>query len=144
MDSTRTDVTSIVTLYTDGGSRGNPGPSAIAAVVLDSKGSELARRAETIGETTNNCAEYRALILGLDLCQDLKARRVACHSDSQLLVNQLHGVWRVKSEPLAALFDEVQRRLSRFHEVTFTHVRRTDPNISVVDRLLNDALDRRQ
>ena len=95
----------------DGGSRGNPGPAAIAAVVTDPSGAMLAERAETIGEATNNVAEYRALLLGIDLAKQLGADEVEFVGDSMLIVEQVRGRWKVKQEHLRPLHAEVRDAL---------------------------------
>jgi ribonuclease HI len=130
-----------VWLYTDGASRGNPGPAAIGFLVLDSRGRLLAEHAECIGRATNNEAEYRALIGGLVACARFTKGRVRCVSDSELMVRQLAGVYRTKERRLRELQDEVGRMEAAFREVTYAHRPRSDPHISRVDRLVNAALD---
>src|SRR5581483_5274043 len=84
-----------VVVNVDGGSRGNPGPAAVAAVVTDASGEELAERAKTIGEATNNVAEYRALLLGIELARELGAEELELVGDSQLIVRQVQGRYKV-------------------------------------------------
>ena len=132
-----------VNLYTDGGCRGNPGPGAIGIVICDAASIVLHEHAECIGYTTNNQAEYRALIKGLDLCAEYTRGRVSCYSDSQIVIKQITGAYRLKHEALRTLFDEVKRGTQRFREVVFQHVRREHHCIVQADRLLNDALDNR-
>jgi len=131
-----------LTLYCDGGSRGNPGPAAIGAVVYDTTTDPpqlVATVSECIGVTTNNVAEYRALIAGLEKAVELDASEVIVVSDSELLVKQMRGEYRVKNEALRALSAEAGRLARRLGCVEYTHVRRH--HNEVADRLVNDALD---
>jgi ribonuclease HI len=130
-----------VQLYTDGGCRGNPGPGAIGMVIMDAEQHELLVCAECIGPATNNRAEYRALIKGLDLCAAYTRRRVVCYSDSELLVSQMTGAYRLKNEELRALWQRAKELELVFQEVVDRHVRRTDQFITKADRLLNEAFD---
>ena len=124
----------------DGGSRGNPGPAAIAAVVTDPSGAILAERAETIGKATNNVAEYRALLLGIDLAKQLGADEVEFVGDSMLIVEQVRGRWKVKQEHLRPLLAEVRDALRDLGNWSIRHVRRGENERA--DELLNEALDR--
>lgn len=139
MTVTRETFLDEVSLYTDGGCRGNPGPGAIGIVICDVSTTVLHEHAECIGQTTNNQAEYRALIKGLDLCAEYTRGRVCCYSDSQIVIMQVTGVYRLKNEALRPFFDEVKRRVQGFQEVVFQHVRRENPLIAKADRMLNDA-----
>lgn len=132
-----------VNLYTDGGCRGNPGPGAIGIVVCDAANTVLHEYAECIRLTTNNQAEYRALIKGLDLCAEYTLGRVRCYSDSQIVIKQVTGAYRLKHEALRPLFEEVKRRVPRFKEVVFHQVRRENPRIAHADRILNQAFEGR-
>lgn len=132
-----------VNLFCDGGCRGNPGPGAIGLLILDTENQERLRHAETIGHTTNNRAEYFALIKGLDLCGNFTRRRVVCFMDSKLIVNQMNGVWRVKIPELRSLFLEVKRQEQLFEKVIYQYVERTNPTMKKVDRLLNQAFEGR-
>ena len=132
-----------ISLYTDGGCRGNPGPGAIGIVICDAASTVLYEHAECIGHTTNNQAEYRALIKGLDLCARYTRGRVLCYSDSQIVIKQVTGVYRLKNEALRPLFDEVKRKIQQFRAVVFQHVRRENPLIANADRILNEAFDGR-
>lgn len=123
----------------DGGSRGNPGPAAVAAVVTDPSGDELADRAETIGEATNNVAEYRAVLLGTELARELGADEVELVADSMLIVEQVRGNWKVKQAHLRPLRDQVLEALEAFDSWSIRHVKRGDNERA--DQLLNDALD---
>jgi ribonuclease HI len=123
----------------DGGSRGNPGPAAIAAVVTDSSGEELTGRAETIGDATNNVAEYRALLLGIELAKELKADEAEFVADSLLIVEQVRGNWKVKQAHLRPLRERVVKALEGLGSWSIRHVKRGDNERA--DELLNDALD---
>jgi ribonuclease HI len=123
----------------DGGSRGNPGPAAIAAVITDPSGEELAERSETIGEATNNVAEYRALLLGIELARELGASRLDLVGDSMLIVQQVRGEWKIKQAHLRPLREQVVAALADFDSWSIRHVKR-DQN-SRADELLNEALD---
>jgi ribonuclease HI len=129
-----------VIVNVDGGSRGNPGPAAIAAVVTDPSGAMLAERAETIGEATNNVAEYRALLLGIDLAKQLGADEIEFVGDSMLIVEQVRGRWKVKQEHLRPLHAEVRDALRGLGNWSIRHVRRGENERA--DELLNEALDR--
>ena len=129
-----------VIVNVDGGSRGNPGPAAIAAVVTDPSGAMLAERAETIGKATNNVAEYRALLLGIDLAKQLGADEVEFVGDSMLIVEQVRGRWKVKQEHLRPLLAEVRDALRDLGNWSIRHVRRGENERA--DELLNEALDR--
>jgi ribonuclease HI len=131
-----------VVVYCDGGSRGNPGPAAIGAVVTDPSTEPprvLAEVSECIGETTNNVAEYRALIAGLEAAAPFGARRVQVRADSLLVVQQVKGVFKIKSEHLKPLLDEVRALLAPYDHVDIEHVRR-EYNADA-DALVNAALD---
>jgi len=132
-----------VRLFTDGGSRGNPGPGAIGLLIMDEGNNEIDSFKECIGHTTNNRAEYQALIKGLDLAARHTRDKVYCYLDSELVVKQMTGAWRLKDDELRALYHRVKDMERPFKEVVYTHVRRTDTNIKKADRLVNDALDGR-
>ena len=128
-----------VHLYTDGACRRNPGPGAIGVVVFDQSGNLLLEHSETIGETTNNRAEYRALIAGLDRCAKLTRGKVVCHSDSEIVIKQMTGGYRLKDDELRKLFHDVRTRMQVFREVVFQHVPRTHQRLQKADRLANEA-----
>jgi ribonuclease HI len=126
----------------DGGARGNPGPAAIGAVIYDTTMSPptlLHSISEQIGVATNNVAEYRALVRALEVAAGIRARRVHVRADSQLLIRQLDGQYRVKSAGLRPLFDQARDLLSGYDDVVLEHVRRED-NVEA-DLLVNAALD---
>lgn len=131
-----------VWVYTDGGARGNPGPAAIGAVVLDASTdppTRLAVVSRRIGVTTNNVAEYEAVIAGLEAAAALGARIVRVRADSMLVVQQLKGAWKVKNPNLRELRERARRQLDRFAEVDLEHVPR-ERNADA-DALVNAALD---
>ena len=129
--------------FTDGASRGNPGPASIGVLVMDQNGKALVEDKKFIGITTNNEAEYRALILALEHAVKLKANEVDCFMDSELVVRQLSGQYKVKSEKMAGFHARVRELAGKFETITFSHVRREHPNQKVVDALANQALDER-
>jgi ribonuclease HI len=126
-------------LYTDGGARGNPGPAATAYVLQAEDGTVLASLAETIGVATNNVAEYSALVSGLRRALELGVEEVEVRSDSELMVKQMRGEYRVKNRALQELFLDASRLAHQLPAVTYTHVRREHNELA--DRLLNEALD---
>lgn len=131
-----------VVIYADGGSRGNPGPAAIGAVVLDAASDPpeiVATVSEAIGIATNNVAEYKALIAGLEAAAEVGATEVEVRADSQLVVRQLSGQYRVKHADLLPLHRRAKALLEGFEAVHVTHVPR-EQNIDA-DALVNAALD---
>jgi len=128
-------------VHVDGGARGNPGPAAAAAVATTPDGDELAERNEYIGEATNNVAEYRALLLGLQLAQELGAREVEVVNDSELVARQVGGEYKVKNAGLKPLFLESMRKLREFDSWAVRSVRREHNERA--DELVNEALDSR-
>jgi ribonuclease HI len=129
-----------LTVNVDGGSRGNPGPAAIAAVVRDADGEVLREKGETIGRATNNVAEYRALLLGIELAAALGAGELELVGDSELIVRQVKGEYKVKDPALRELHAQAKRALRPFERWSIRHVRR-EQNADA-DRLVNEALDR--
>ncbi len=123
----------------DGGARGNPGPAGVAAVVTAPDGTLLAERGEYIGETTNNVAEYRAVLLGLRLARELGAREVEVVNDSELVARQINGVYKVKHAGLKPLFVETMGALREFDRWAVRNVRRESNERA--DELVNEALD---
>jgi ribonuclease HI len=126
-------------LFTDGGARGNPGPAAFAYVLEAEAGTVRASRGEAIGVATNNVAEYRALLAGLEQAADSGVDELEDVSDSELMVKQMRGEYRVKNEALRGLSVEAGRLARRVGKVTYTAVRR-EHNV-LADRLVNEALD---
>ncbi len=131
----------LVILYTDGGARGNPGPSAIGVVLRDERGKTIEELKAGIGIATNNTAEYIALIRGLELALKHKATHILCYSDSELMISQVSGTYRVKAVHLIDLYNKVKRLQSQFNEVNYKHVFRTDAGIVRADALVNECLD---
>lgn len=128
-------------IYTDGASRGNPGPGAIAFLILNEKGEILREHKHYIGVCTNNVAEYRALIAALERARRL-GDEATCFSDSKLMINQLKGKYKVKKKHLKALFDRVKKIEKEFKKIEYKNVRRTDPVIKRVDRMVNEVLNK--
>jgi ribonuclease HI len=123
----------------DGGARGNPGPAAIGAVLTTPGGEVLERHGERIGKATNNVAEYRALLLGLERARERGAREVELVGDSELVVRQVQGDYKVKDEALKGLYAKVVKALAGFDRWSIRHVRREDNEAA--DSLVNAALD---
>ena len=126
-------------LSTDGGSRGNPGPAAYGYVLEAEDGTVLDARGKTIGKATNNVAEYRGLLAGLESAIERGVDEVEVVSDSELLVNQMRGEYKVKNEALRELVDEAEALERRLKRVTYTAIRREHNELA--DRLVNEALD---
>jgi ribonuclease HI len=131
-------VTAVV-VHTDGAARGNPGPAGIGVQITSVDGDVLAEIAEGLGETTNNVAEYTAAIRGLERAAELGATAVTLRTDSQLLVNQLTGVYRVKTPHLQPLHRRLRSLAAGFDRVTYEHVPRA--RNADADRLANEGVD---
>jgi ribonuclease HI len=127
-------------LFTDGGARGNPGPAAFGYVLEATDGTLLAAHGEAIGVATNNVAEYRGLVAGLAKAVELAVPELEVLSDSELLVKQMRGEYRVRKETLRPLHDEAGRLARGFASIEFTHVPRGRNELA--DSLVNEALDR--
>jgi ribonuclease HI len=127
-------------LFTDGGSRGNPGPAAIGGVLYQAD-KEIANFSKYLGQGTNNQAEYNALLTGLELAKKHKIINLQCFLDSELVVKQLNKEYRVKDADLAKLFVKVWNLAQEFDSISFNHVRREFNKEA--DRLVNLALDSR-
>ena len=127
------------TLYTDGGARGNPGPAAYAFVLEADDGTVLDARGEAIGVATNNVAEYSALVAGLRRAVEAGVDELDVVSDSELLVKQMRGDYKVKNRALQDLFLDASRLARQVGSVTYRHVRREHNQLA--DRLVNEALD---
>jgi ribonuclease HI len=128
-----------VVVWTDGGARGNPGPAGFGVVVTTPGGEVLAEVVEGIGWATNNVAEYRGVIAGLEQALALGARRARVRADSLLVVNQQTGRWKVKNQALRALWAETGRLVGQFEQVTWEHVPRARNRRA--DALANQAMD---
>ncbi len=129
-------------LRCDGGSRGNPGPGAYGFVLTDPQGEEREARGEALGVVTNNVAEYRSLIAGLEAAARHAAQPLEVRMDSELVIRQMTGQYRVKNEGLKPLHAEAKRAAAQLRQVTFDSVRRE--HNARADQLVNDALDRAQ
>lgn len=135
-----------IVVHSDGGARGNPGPAAIGVVISDREGHVLKELSESIGEATNNIAEYQAVIRGLKTLLSLYKGEtdslvIEWKLDSELVEKQLAGAYKVKNPGLRALFDEIQDLRVSFPNLSFSHVRREYNKEA--DRLVNEALDKR-
>jgi len=128
-------------LWTDGAARGNPGPAGIGAILKTSSGDVLYSGSAYLGHATNNVAEYKALLLGLVGALEQGVERIEVRADSELLIKQLKGEYRVKSAGLRPLFEQARRLLSRFSSVKLTHIRR-ELN-GEADKLANLGIDQR-
>ena len=128
------------TLTCDGGARGNPGPGAMAYVLSDARGKEREARGEFLGTVTNNVAEYQALIAGLEAAARHGASSLRVVMDSELVIRQMTGEYRVKNAGLKPLFTEARRRAAGFADVTYRSVLREEN--ARADRLVNEALDK--
>ena len=128
-------------IFSDGGARGNPGPAAIAFLILSENGQVLIAKSRYVGSRTNNQAEYEALITALESAVPLHAEEVICHLDSQLVVKQLTGEYRVKNLELRQLWRKAHESIKCFKKASFISVPRTNIQIQKADALVNEALD---
>lgn len=129
----------VLEVFTDGASRGNPGPAAVGVVFRQKDGPELAEHCEAIGRATNNVAEYRAVVSALEHCQRWRVKRVHLNMDSELIVRQLHGTYRVKSPDLRPLYQQVVFLSKGLDEFRVRHIKRALNGHA--DALANRALD---
>jgi ribonuclease HI len=127
-------------LYIDGATGGDPTQGAIGYLLLDSSGEVLLEQAQHIGDATSNEAESRALMVGLSACQTYTKARITCFTDSELMVKQMREEYRVTDPRLQQLAERIRRLAGQFRRVTFSHVRRTDPNMARAGRLATEAL----
>lgn len=128
-----------VTIYTDGGSRGNPGPSAAGFVILNSRQEVVAEGGEYLGITTNNQAEYHGVRIGLEKALELGYPRVDFKIDSMLVVNQMKGFYKIKNRELWPINERIRELMKKFRKVTFTHVAREFNQLA--DGMVNKTLD---
>ena len=128
-----------LTIYTDGGSRGNPGPSAAGFVVLDYRQQVIAEGGEYLGITTNNQAEYHGLRIGLEKAIELKYKRVDFKIDSMLVVNQMKGLYKIKNRELWPIHERIRELMKSFEKITFSHVGREFNQLA--DGMVNKTLD---
>ena len=126
-------------LHTDGGARGNPGPAGIGVVLMDEMAEVIEEIAQGIGNTTNNVAEYTALIAGLELALTKGITELDVYLDSQLVVSQVKGEWKIKQEHLRPLAVKARSLLNRFSDATINHVPR-EMNVEA-DQLANQGMD---
>ena len=129
-----------IKIYTDGASRGNPGPASIGVSFTTVKDEEISTLSEAIGDQTNNFAEYTALIRGLEVAKDNKVEKVWVRTDSQLMVRQLLGEYRVKADGIKDLYAQAASLLKEFEKVRLEHVPREQNKRA--DELANQALDK--
>jgi len=127
-------------IHTDGGARGNPGPAGIGAVICDEDKKLIAEISRYIGETTNNQAEYRALLAGIEKAKDLGCEEICFYLDSELVVKQLNREYKVKNQELAPLFVKIYNASLDFKKVTYHHIPREKNKEA--DKLANEAMDR--
>lgn len=126
-------------LNTDGGARGNPGPAAIGVVVKNHEGEVIKEIGKYIGERTNNEAEYEAIIEGLAAALEKKALIVDCYLDSEFVVNQLKGVYKIKNDRMRILWEKTKALEKNFKTVTYTHILRNKNKEA--DKIVNQVLD---
>lgn len=131
-----------IRVETDGASRGNPGEAAGAAVLFDEAGHQIARVGRYLGQTTNNVAEYTGLVAGLELAAKIGATEVEVRADSELMVRQLNGLYRVKNPGLMTLYLQVTKQLKSFQRYHVVHVPRERNRAA--DKAANEAVDRRE
>ncbi len=130
-----------LTIFTDGGARGNPGPAAAGVVVKNEAGKVLAAYGEYLGEQTNNYAEYSALISGLKKAKELGATEVECVLDSELVTKQMKQEYRVREATLQKLFVQAYNASTAFKKTTYRHVLRH--NNKEADKMVNEILDKK-
>ena len=129
-----------LTIYTDGGARGNPGPAGIGVVIYDQNDKLISQHSKFIGKTTNNQAEYQALIFGLKKAKELEAKEIKCLLDSELVVRQLAGRYKVKNKDLKPFFAEILKLTNEFKAVIFKHIPRRKNKLA--DKLVNLAINK--
>ena len=128
-----------VLLYSDGGSRGNPGPAGIGVVLLDASKKKIKEVYKYIGETTNNVAEYNALLCGVEEALSLGSDEIVIHMDSELIVKQLNGEYKVKSDDMKPLFEKALGMLKQFKSFEVKHIERSKNKEA--DKLVNKAIN---
>ena len=126
-------------VYTDGGARGNPGPGAIGVVIKNHSGEVIKEIGKNIGKSTNNEAEYKAIITGLETCFEKGAKELECYLDSQLVVSQLKGEFKVKDAKLKILWAQAKNVEKNFKEVLYFHIPREKNYLA--DKIVNEVLD---
>ncbi len=130
-----------IIIYTDGGARGNPGPAGVGVVFFEGHQTHepFKKFKEYIGEATNNQAEYKAVVLALEEAKKIKAEELEFYLDSELVVNQLNMVYKIKDKDLGALFIKIWNLKPCFKKITFRHISREQNKLA--DRLVNEAID---
>ncbi|MBC7334026.1 MAG: ribonuclease HI family protein [Actinobacteria bacterium] len=128
-------------VYADGGARGNPGPAAIGIVFLDQNKNKIAEYKECMGECTNNQAEYKALIKALELAAGYCRKEIICFTDSELVIRQMSGRYRIINEKLRELFYILKDREKPFEKVIYNHTKRDNLFLQKADKLVNEALN---
>ena len=131
--------TNEIWLFTDGGARGNPGPSACAAVLMTSEGEVIEQQGKYLGEVTNNMAEYEGLLLGFELAVKHNVQNLKLHMDSELIVMQMNGAYRVKEPRLKEKWELAKVAKAKIPQIKIVHVRR-EKN-ALADALVNEVLD---
>jgi ribonuclease HI len=126
-------------LFTDGGSRGNPGPAATGIVIVDMEDNVVKKSSNYLGITTNNQAEYQALCEGLQLALSLGVKELSVYMDSELIIKQINGFYKIKNADLKPHYDKVQNLVKEFTKITFTHVPRAMNKLA--DEMVNKCLD---
>lgn len=129
-------------IYSDGASRGNPGPSAVAYIILSEDGEPLRKYSKYLGIRTNNQAEYEALALALEAASELTSKEVVCYMDSELVAKQLSGEYKVRDPELKTLWLKIQELKRNFRRTTHLSVPRENLHIQEVDRMANQTLNR--
>ena len=127
-------------VHADGGSRKNPGPAAIGILILDEERNKLESYKECIGNATNNVAEYKALLKALQLAAKHTRKEVHIFMDSELIINQMNGIYKIKSPELFELFQQVKDYERTFTKVVYNHVPRENKFQAMADRLVNEAM----
>lgn len=128
-----------VIIYTDGASRGNPGPASFGFIITDDKDNVLIEGAETIGEQTNNYAEYMGMLVALNVCIKSGVKNATVRADSQLMIRQMTGEYKVKAEGIIPLHAKAKELASKFKKISFEHIPREKNKQA--DKLANQALD---
>ena len=129
-------------IYTDGGARGNPGPAGIGVVVFNADESEIiSQHKQYIGETTNNQAEYKAIISGLQEAKKLKAQEVEIYTDSELVCSQINGIYKIKNTDFQDSFIKIYNLKQSFKKIKFKHILREKNKLA--DKLVNQAIDQK-
>jgi len=129
-------------IYFDGGSRGNPGPSAVGAVLYDDKDKKIEELSEHIGQYTNNMAEYMALSKALDMAAKYKCKKIILHTDSKLLNNQVKKLWKIKDKKILEIYLEVSQKLGKYGLVDLRLIPREQN--TEADRLVSKALNKKE